>query len=137
MSACACNLKATELVAIDENVAQFVLQNELQEFVARASDCPTILVVVIDNQAVGDGCVPELPIVVGVASATILNAIHMIVIVNHLMKESRNHFLNGSGKGSCSDVDFMSASQLRNPSVFSQGKVAISLRGGLNGNCGP
>ena len=136
MSACACNLKAAELVSIDKDVAQLVLQNELQKFVTRTGDRPTILVMVIDNQTMGEGCIPELAIVVGIASAAILNAMNMVVVVNHLMKEGRCHFLNGSREGSCSDVDFVSAADLGNPCVLSQGKVAVSLGSGLNGDGG-
>ena len=136
MSACACNLKAAELVSIDKDVAQLVLQNELQKFVTRTGDRPTILVMVIDNQTMGEGCIPELAIVVGIASAAVLNTMNMVVVVNHLMKEGRCHFLNGSRKGSCSDVDFVSAADLGNPCVLSQGKVAVSLGSGLNGDGG-
>ena len=86
----------------------------------------------LNEKVAGFGKLLELAVVVGVASAAILNAIHIIVIVNHLMKESRNHFLDGSGKCSRSNVDFMSAAQFRNPGVFSQREVSVSLGSGLN-----
>ena len=87
MSASASDLEAAELVSVQEDVAQFVLQNHFQEVIARSGDCPTILVVVIDNQTMSQGCISELAVMVGVASAAILNALHIIVVVNHLMQE--------------------------------------------------
>ena len=136
MSACAADMEAAELVSVQKDVAQFVLQNHFQKVIARRGDCPTILVVVIDNQAMGMSGVPELPIVVGVASATILNTLHIIVVVNHLMEQSCNHFLDGAGEGSCSDVDFVGSTDFRNPGVFSQREVSISLGRGLDGDGG-
>ena len=87
MSASASDLKAAELVPIDKNVAQLVLQNHFQKLIARACNCPTIFVVVLDDQTVSLGRIAELAVVVGVASAAILNALHIIVVVNHLMQE--------------------------------------------------
>ena len=78
VSACASDLEAAELVPIDKNGAQFVLQNHFQEGIARRGDCPTILVVVVNNQTMSQGCISELAVVVGVASAAILNALHII-----------------------------------------------------------
>ena len=132
MSACSSDLETAELIPIDKNVAQFVLQNHFQEVIAWSCDCPTILVMVIDNQAMGESCVSELPIVVGVASAAVLNTLHIVVVVNHLVKKGGCHFLNGSGEGSCSDVDFVSTADLGNPGVLSQGEVSISLGSGLD-----
>ena len=85
MSASSTNLKTSELVSVNQNVGQVIFQNELQKLVAGAGDCPSILVMVIDNQTMSFGSIPELAVVVGVASAAILNAIHMIVVVHHLM----------------------------------------------------
>ena len=134
MSASASDLKAAELIPIDKDVAQLVLQNELQEFVARTGDRPTILVMVIDNQAMGEGCVPELAVVVGVTPGTVLNTIYIIVVVNHLMQEGGCDFFDRSGKRSCADVDFVRASHFGNPGIFSQGEVAVCLGGGLDGD---
>ena len=132
MRACASDLEAAELIPIDKNVTQLVLQNHFQKFVARAGNRPTVLVMMTDNQTVGFSCVPELAVVVGVASAAILNALHMVVVVNHFMKKSRNHFLNGAGESTGSNVDFVCSSQLGNPGVFSQREVSVSLGSGLD-----
>ena len=50
VSACASDLEAAELISVQENVAQVVLQNHFQEVIARSGDCPTILVMVVNDQ---------------------------------------------------------------------------------------
>ena len=137
MSACASDLEAAELVSIQKDVAQFVLQNHFQEVIARSGDCPTILVVVIDNQTMSQGCISELAVVVGVASAAILNALHIIVVVNHLVQEGGCDLFDGAGERSCSDVDFVSAADLGNPGVLSQREVSVGFWRGLDGDGRP
>ena len=85
MSASASDLEAAELVPIQENVGQVVLQNHFQEVIARSGDCPTILVMVVNDQTMSQGCISELAVVVGVASAAILNPMNVVPVVNHLM----------------------------------------------------
>ena len=136
VGSCSSNLETTELIAIQENVCQVILQNHFEKLVAGAGDRPSILVMVIHNQAMGFGCVPELSVVVGVASAAILDPIHMVVIVNHFMQQCGGDFLNGSREGSSTNVDFMGSTQLGNPGVFSQGEMTIGFGGGLNGDGG-
>ena len=53
VGACASDLEACELVAIQENVSQVVLQNHFQKLVTGAGNHPTIFVVVVNDQAVG------------------------------------------------------------------------------------
>ena len=81
------NLKTAELIPIDENVCQVVLQNKLQEVITGTGNRPTVFLVMIHDQTVCGGCIPELAVVVGVTTAAILNALHMVVVVNHLMQE--------------------------------------------------
>ena len=81
MSACSSDLETAELVPIDQDVGQVILQNHFQKFVAGCGDRPTVFVVVIHDQAVRLSCIPELAVVVGVASAAILNAIHIVKVV--------------------------------------------------------
>ena len=50
MSACAADMETAELISIDKNIAQLVLQNYFQKLVARSGDCPTILVMVVNDQ---------------------------------------------------------------------------------------
>ena len=136
MSACSSDLETAELVPIDQDVGQVILQNLFQKLVARTGDRPTVFLVVIDDQAVSFGGIPELSIVVGVTSTAILNALHIIVVVNHLVQEGGCHFLNGSGESSCADVDFVGATDFRNPGVLSQGEVSVGFWRGLDGDGG-
>ena len=134
VGACARDLEACELVAIQQNISQVILQNHFQKLVAGACDRPAVLVVVVNDQTVGEGCIPELSVVVGVASGTILNAVNMVVIVYHFMQKGGCHFFDGSGKCACADVDFVGASHFGNPGIFSQGEMAIGFWGGLDGD---
>ena len=136
MRACASDLEAAELIPIDKNVTQLVLQNHFQKFVARSGDCPTIFVMVVNYQTMSQSRISELAVVVGVASAAILNALHIIVVVNHLVQEGGCNLFNGSGEGSCSNVDFVGAADLGNPGVLSQGEVSIGFWSGLDGDGG-
>ena len=90
----------------------------------------------VNDQTMGFGRISKLAVVVGVASAAILNALHMVVVVNHFMKKSRNHFLNGAGESTGSNVDLVGSSQFGNPGVFSQGEVSVCLWRGLDGDGG-
>ena len=86
MSTCSRDLETAELIPIDKNVAQLVLQNHFQKFVAGFGDRPAVLVMVIDNQTVGFRCRLELAVVIGVASAAILNPVNVVPVVNHLIR---------------------------------------------------
>ena len=137
MRASASDLETAELVPIDKNVGQVVLQNELQEVITGTGNRPTVFLMMIHDQTVCGGCVSELAVVVGVASAAVLNALHMVVVVNQFMKKSRNHFFNGSGESTGSNVDFVGAAQLGNPGIVTEGEVTIGTWGALNGDGGP
>lgn len=82
---------AVELVPVDQDVAQIVVQAELQEAVAGAGDRPSVLVVVLHNQVASFGCCLKFLVVVGSAATTILNAIDVIVVVNHFMQKGCHH----------------------------------------------
>ena len=130
------DLEAAVLVAIQQNVGQVVLQNHFQKLVAGSGVRPSVLFGVGDNQATGFGCIPELAVVVGVAPAAILNPVDMVVVVYHLMQQSGGDLLDGAGQGSGSDVDFVGAAELGDPSVLPEGEVAVCLGGGLDGDGG-
>ena len=80
--------------------------------------------------------VPELTVVVGVTATAILNAIHMVVVVNHFVKKGCSNLFDGSGQCSGADVDLVRSAQLGNPGVFSQGEVAVGFGGRLDGDGG-
>lgn len=136
VSACSRDLETAELVPIQKNVGQVVFQNHFQKLVAGFGDRPAVLVMVIDNQTVGFGCRLELAVVVGVASAAILNAVNVVPVVNHFMQKGGGNLFNGSGQRSRSDVDFMGATQRGNPGVLPQREMAIGFWRGLDGDGG-
>ena len=98
-----------ELVSVDQNVAQVIVQTKLQKAVTGTCDRPTVFVVMIDNQASRLSCVPKLAVVVGITAAAILDALHMVVVVNHFMQQCGGNLFDGSCQCSGADVDFMCA----------------------------
>ena len=91
---------------------------------------------VIDNQTVGFRCRLKLAVVIGVASAAILNPVNVVPVVNHLMQKGGGNLLNGSGQRSRSDVDFVGAAQRGNPGVLPQREMTIGFWRGLDGDGG-
>ena len=128
VSACSRDLETAELIPIEKNVGQVVFQNHFQKLVAGFGDRPAVLFVMVNNQAMGFRCRLELAIVVGVASAAILNAVNVVPVVNHLMQKGGGNLFNGSGQGSRSDVDFMGTAQRGNPGVLTQREMTIGDR---------
>ena len=85
-----------EFVSVDQNIAQIVVQAELQERIAGTCDRPSVFVMVINDQAARFGCCLEFAVVVGIAAATVLNAANVIVVVYHLMQQRGGNFLDGA-----------------------------------------
>ena len=98
-----------EFISVYQNVAQVVVQTKLQEAVTGTGDCPSVFVVVINYQASRLSCVPKLAVVVGITAAAILDALHMVVVVNHFMQQCGGNLFDGSCQCSGADVDFMCA----------------------------
>ncbi len=95
---------------------------------------PSIAVAMSHDQTMSFGGFFEALVVVGVTSTAILNAVCVVIVMAHFVKECRANILNRSCKRSCSNVDFMSFPILGNPSVISQGEVTICFRCALNGD---
>ena len=131
---CPCNLKAAELIAVDQDVGQLVQQHEIKQGVARRCVAPAVFVAVLDRQAVSFGSLFEAAVVVGSAAAAILNAVFAVPVVDHLMKQRRGDFLNGTRQRASADVDLMRRADLADPSIFPQGEVTVGFRCGLNGD---
>ena len=91
---------------------------------------------VVNIQSVRHCTIPEAAVVVGIATAAILNPPFIVVIMYHLMEQRCGNLFDGTGKGSGSDVDFVGAAQLRYPGIFPQGEVSVSLGGGLDSDGG-
>ena len=121
--------KPAELVSVYQNIAQVIIQAELQQAVTGSSDCPPILVMVFYNQAPGLCAVPKFPIVIGAAPAAILNAAHIIVVVYHLMQQCSANFFNGARQRSRANIDFVGAAQFGNPCIFPEGEMTVGFWG--------
>ena len=127
MCACSSNAITEEFVSVYQNVAQVVVQTKLQEAVTGTCDRPTVFVVMIDDQASRLSCVPKLAVMVGITAAAILDALHVIVVVNHFMQQRGGHFFDGARQSAGTDVDFMGRAQFGNPCVFPQREMAVCL----------
>ena len=92
----ACDSVASILVAVDQNVAQIVIQAELQEAVARACDCPSVLVVMIHDQTMSFSTVTETAVVVGASSGAVLDSQNVIVVVHHLVQQCGTDLFDGT-----------------------------------------
>lgn len=75
-------------------------------------------------------------VVVGIASARVLDTVDMAIVMHHLVEQRCTDVFNGPCERTGSDIDFVTASGDRNPSVISHGEVPICSRGGLNGDGG-
>ena len=115
---------AVELIPVDQDVTG-------------TGNRPSVLVVVLHDQAAGFGAVPELAVVVGAASGAILNAVDKVVVVNHLMQKRGANLLDRSRKGTGSDVNLVGAAQFGNPRVLPEGEMAVGLGRGLDGDGRP
>ena len=119
MCSCTGDAIAEELVSVNQDVAQVVVQTKLQEAVTGTGDRPSVFVMMIDDQASAFSCDLKLLVVVGITTAAILDALHMVVIVNHLMKKSCCNLFDGAGPRTGADVDFMGSTDFGNPGVLS------------------
>ena len=68
---------------------------------------PSVFVAVVNNQATRFGCCLESLVVVGTTAAAILNAVDVIVVVNHFMQQGSAHKFYISTESTGSDIDFM------------------------------
>ena len=130
------DVEAAVFVAVQQNVGQVILQDELQKLVTGGGVRPAVFVGVGDNQATGFGGVPETAVVVCAATGAVLYAVDEVVVVNHLVEQGGGNLFDGAGQGSGSDVDLMGSAQLGHPGIFPEGEVTVGLGGGLDGDGG-
>ena len=93
---------------------------------------PSVFFAVLYVQTVELGGSLEVLVVVGVASATILDSVFIVPIVAHFMQESGAYIKNVSAERSRSDVDFMRAAKLGDPSIIAEGEMTIRARRALD-----
>lgn len=131
---CSCNRYAVELIAGDEDIAQIVIEHESQQLIVWLSDGPAIFFVMSHCQTMALGNRLEALVVIGVASAGVLDALDMAVVMHHLMQQRCTDVFNGSCERTGSDVDFITAAGDRNPCIVTHGEVPIRSWRGLNGD---
>ena len=78
----------------------------------------------------------EALVVIGVASACVLDAVDVAVIMHHLMQQRCTDVFDRSCKRTGSDVDFVAAASDGYPSIVSHREVPIRSWGGLNSDGG-
>ena len=96
MSSSLASKKAHAVVSIYQNVGQIVGNHEVDKLFCRLCVRPSILVVVGDAQASCFCRFLEAFVVVGVAATAILNAVHVVVVVNHFMEQGGANLFDGS-----------------------------------------
>ena len=74
----------------------------------------------------------EAFVVVGIASARVLDSVDMAVVMHHLMQQRCADVFDWPCERTGSDVDFIAAAGDRNPSVVSHREVPIRSWRGLN-----
>ena len=114
----ACNLKAGELIAVNQNVGQFIVQAELQESITGGSMTPAVFIRMGNNQTTLFCCCFESFVVVGIAPAAILNPVDIIMVVYHLMQQCGGNFFNRAGQCTSSDIDFMGCTVFGKPCII-------------------
>ena len=119
------------LIPIDQNIRQAVFHNEFKELFRWGSVRPSVFFAVFYVQAVKLGGRLKVLVVIGVASAAILDSVFIVPIMAHLMQQRGAHIKNVSAERSRSDIDFMRAAKLGDPSIFAEGEMTIRARRAL------
>ena len=136
MCSCSCNRYAVELVAGDEDIAQIIFEHKGQQLIVWLSDGPAVFFVMAHRQAMALGNLLEAFVVVGIASARVLDSMDMAIVMNHLVEQRCADVFDWSCERTGSNVDFIAAAGDRNPCIVSHGEVPIRSRGGLNSDGG-
>ena len=85
MTACTGDRDSVMLIPGDKNVGQVIFKDEIQQFFAGMRDCPTILRVMLHNQTVGFRNLLEAFVVIGIATAGVLDRVDTSVVMAHLV----------------------------------------------------
>ena len=88
-----------------------------------------------DIQTVKLGGFLEALVVVGVASAAILDPVFVVPLLAHLMQQRGAHIKNVSAERSRSNVDFMRAAKLGDPCLVAESEMTIRARRALDCDC--
>ena len=96
-----CDPNSGEFVPVNENVAQVIVQTELEQLVAGVGDRSSVFLVVFYDQAVCFCAVTEFPVVICTTTGAVMNAGDVVEIMNHLMEQRGANVLDGTGYPQC------------------------------------
>ena len=96
MGSGACYPVTVELIPIYQNVAQIVVQTELQQTVTGRGMRPSVFFAVAHAQAARFGGFLKAAVVVCIAPAAILNTVFIIEVMYHFMQQCGGDFLIGA-----------------------------------------
>ena len=88
--------EASTVVSVYQNVSEIVFDDKVKKFFRWRSVRPAILFTVCDVQASVFCGLFESLVVICVAATAILNAVNVVVIVNHFVKQSGNYVFDRS-----------------------------------------
>lgn len=133
---CSCNRYAVELIAGDEDIAQIVFEHKSQQLIVWLSDGPAVFFVMAHRQTMALGNFLKALVVIGIASARVLDSVDMAVVMHHFVQQRCTDVFNGSCERTGPDIDFIAAAGDGYPSVISHREVPIRSWGGLNSDGG-
>ena len=76
----------------------------------------------------------EALVVIGVASACVLDAVDMAIVMHHLVEQRCTDVFNGPCERTGPDIDLVAAAHDGNPCVISHREMPIRSWRGLNGD---
>ena len=96
VTACARDRDTIKLIPGDKNVWKFIFKHKVQQFIRWRCQRPAIFFMVGHIQSMGFGNLLETLVVVCIASAGVLNAVKLTIVVAHLMEQVSTDKFDGS-----------------------------------------
>lgn len=97
-------------MAFKKYLGQIVIEAKLYELVRGGGDGIADAVIMLDMKGAFFGLLFKSFVVVSSAARGVFDAVLHAVEVNHLMNESSDNVLDGSGESASTDIDFMAVS---------------------------
>jgi hypothetical protein len=100
-AASAANSEIGLLVSVYQNIGKLVFENKFKKLVTRFGMRPSVFVAMGYDKSALFGGFSEPSVVIGISSATILNAVYVVEVVNHFVKKCCNYILYRSTQSAC------------------------------------
>ena len=126
--------EACAVVSVYQNIGQTVFYHKVEQFFCWFGVRPSVFVAMGNHQPSLLCRRFEAFVVVCIAATAILNAVDVVVIVNHFVKKSGAYILYWSTQSASTYVDFVSAADSRYPCIIVECEVSVSSRCALNGD---